>query len=269
MPSVTNDPRAVLTRSAPPPARTEAYGPDPAQVYDVRLPSGAARGATVVVVHGGFWQAEFDRAHAAGEAQAFADDGFHVAVLEYRRVGMPGGGWPGTVEDVTAALAAVRADAGLPSPMVLVGHSAGGHLVTWAASQPWAHGLAGAVSLAGCVDLALTARLHLGEDAAQSLMGGEPDAADEATDAAWAVADPARLSPAVPVVLLHGADDVTVPVEVSRSYEQRMRQPAGDQQHAQVRLTVIPACEHFGLIDPEHPAFAEVRDAVRGLAGAR
>jgi len=263
MPSVTNDPRAVMTRTAPPPARTEAYGPDPAQVYDVRLPSGAARGATVVVVHGGFWQAEFDRAHAASEAQAFADDGFHVAVLEYRRVGMPGGGWPGTVEDVAAALAAVRADAGLPSPMVLVGHSAGGHLVAWAASQPWAHGIAGVVSLAGCVDLALTAQLHLGEDAAQSLMGGEPDAAG---DAAWAAADPARLSPAVPVVLLHGADDETVPVAVSRSYEQRMDRPEGG---PPVRLTVIPACEHFGLIDPEHPAFAEVRDAVRGLAGAR
>ena len=267
MPSVTNDPRAVLTRTAPPPARTEAYGPDRAQVYDVRLPSGTARGATVVVVHGGFWQAEFDRAHAGSEAQAFADDGFHVAVLEYRRVGMPGGGWPGTVEDVAAAVAAVRADAGLPSPTVLVGHSAGGHLVAWAASQPWAHGIAGVVSLAGCVDLALTAQLHLGEDAAQSLMGGEPDAAG---DAAWAAADPARLSPAVPVVLLHGADDETVPVAVSRSYEQQMGQPAGGRrEHAPVRLTVIPACEHFGLIDPEHPAFAEVRDAVRGLAGAR
>lgn len=267
MPSVTNDPRAVLTAAAPPPARTEPYGPDPAQVYDVRLPSGTARGATVVVVHGGFWQAEFDRAHAASEAQAFADDGFHVAVLEYRRVGMPGGGWPGTVEDVAAAVAAVRADAGLPSPIVLVGHSAGGHLVAWAASQPWAHGIAGVVSLAGCVDLALTARLHLGEDAAQSLMGEEPDAA---TDAAWAAADPARLSPAVPVVLLHGADDETVPVAVSASYLSRVREHAGaGRQHGPVVLTVIPACEHFGLIDPEHPAFTRVRDAVRGLAGAR
>ena len=266
MPSVTNDPRAVMTRPAPPPSRTEAYGPDPAQVYDVRLPSGTPRGTTVVVVHGGFWQAEYDRAHAASEAQAFADDGFPVAVLEYRRVGMPGGGFPGTLEDVAAAVAAVRADPGLPTPLVLVGHSAGGHLVAWAAGQSWAHGLRGVVSLAGCVDLALTARLHLGEDAAQSLMGGEPGAG---SDAAWAAADPARQSPAVPVVLLHGADDVTVPVAVSQSYEERMRQPAGAvREHAQVRLTVIPGCEHFGLIDPAHPAFATVRDAVRALADA-
>ena len=58
-------------------------------------------------------------------------------VLEYRRAGMQGGGWPGTSEDVTAALAAVLADPGLPDRSVLVGHSAGGHLVVWAASQPW------------------------------------------------------------------------------------------------------------------------------------
>jgi pimeloyl-ACP methyl ester carboxylesterase len=163
-------------------------------------------------------------------------------------------------------VAAVRADPGLPDPAVLVGHSAGGHLVVWVASQPWAHGLRGVVSLAGCVDLTLTARMGLGDRAAQSLMGGDPG---PALDPAYAVADPARLSPAVPVVLLHGADDQTVPVEVSRAYEQRMRQSAtGPRQHAPVRLTVIPACEHFGLIDPEHPAFATVRDAVRRLMDA-
>ena len=108
------DPRAVLERTAPPAARTVAYGSDPAQVYDVRLPTGRPRDVTVVVVHGGFWQPEFDRAHAAAQSQAFADDGFTVAVLEYRRAGMDGGGWPGTFDDITAALAAVRADPTLP-----------------------------------------------------------------------------------------------------------------------------------------------------------
>jgi len=264
---MTKDPRAVMTRSAPPPARTTAYGDDPAQVYDVRLPSRAARGATVAVIHGGFWQPGFDRSHAASEAQAFADDGFHVAVVEYRRVGMPGGGWPGTALDVAAAIAAVRADPGLPDPVVLVGHSAGGHLAAWSASQPWSPGLAGAVSLAGCVDLALTARLGLGDGAASSLMGGEPG---PGSAQAWLDADPARLSPAVPVVLLHGADDETVPPLVSQSYLQAVqRSGAEGRDSAPVRLTVIPACEHFGLIDPEHPAFAVVLDAVRALTPAR
>ena len=194
------DSRAVLERTAPPAARTVAYGPDPAQVYDVRLPGRRPRDVTVVVVHGGFWQPEFDRAHAAAQAQAFADDGFTVAVLEYRRAGMDGGGWPGTFDDITAAVAAVRADPTLPDRTVLVGHSAGGHLAVWAASQSWAHGLAGVVSLAGCVDLTLTATLALGDRAAQSLMGGDPGGARRAS---YALADPARLTPAGSFVSAH------------------------------------------------------------------
>lgn len=249
-----------MTRLADPASRTTSYGPDPAQVYDVRLPTRGARGSTVVVIHGGFWRAEFDRSHAASQAQAFADSGFHVAVLEYRRVGMPGGGWPGTFEDVMAAVSAVRADPELPERVVLVGHSAGGHLAALVASQPDAHGLGGAVCLAGCVDLAMAARLRLGDGAAQELIGGEP----EDVPAAYAQADPAVLTPAVPVLLLHGADDEIVPPEVSLSYARAVSRSRHS--HAKVRSTVIPACEHFGLIDPEHPAFAVVLDAVRTLS---
>ena len=254
------DSRTILTRAAPPPSRTTAYGPDPAQVYDVRLPTGAPGGIAVAIVHGGFWQAEFDRSHAASQAQAFADNGFHVAVLEYRRVGMAGGGWPGTFEDVTAAVTAVRADPGLPDRVVLVGHSAGGHLAALLASQPVARGLLGAVCLAGCVDLAMTARMGLGGRAAQTLMGGEPAELPEA----YANADPAALAPIALLVLLHGADDQVVPPEVSQSYADRIRTTAPT--HAAVRCTVIPACGHFELIDPAHPAFAVVLDSVRSLA---
>jgi acetyl esterase/lipase len=259
--ATARDPRAVLDRAAPPAARTVPYGEDAAQVYDVRLPAGPPRDATVVVVHGGFWRQGFDRAHAAAQAQAFADDGFCVAVPEYRRVDMPGGGWPGTAQDVAAAVAAVRADPTLPDQVVLVGHSAGGHLVAWVASQPEAHGLAGAVSLAGCVDLTLTARLGLGDCAAQSLMGGEPEGP---LRAAYGLADPALLTPAVPVVLLHGTDDRTVLPEVSRSYEQRMRGRRSGS--PEVRLTMIEGADHFAVIDPYHPAFATVLATVRTLA---
>ena len=254
------DSRTILTRVAPPPGRTTAYGPDPAQVYDVRLPTSTPRGTAVAIIHGGFWQAGFDRAHAASQAQAFADNGFHVAVLEYRRLGMTGGGWPGTFQDVAAAVAALYADPELPDHVVLVGHSAGGHLAALLASQPEAQGLVGAVCLAGCVDLAMTARMGLGDRAAQAFMDGEP----AELPVAYAEADPAALTPTAPVVLLHGADDQVVPPEVSRSYADRVRASAPP--HAEVRCTVIPACGHFGLIDPEHAAFAVVLDSVRSLA---
>ena len=254
------DAPTILTRAAPPASRTTAYGPDPAQLYDVRLPTVAPHDATVVVIHGGFWEAKYDRTHTASQAQAFADNGFHVAVLEYRRVGMAGGGWPGTSQDVAAGVAAVRRDPELPDRVVLVGHSAGGHLAALLASQPDAQGLTGAVCLAGCVDLALTARMNLGDGAAQALMGGDPTQ----LPAAYAEADPAALTPVIPLLLLHGADDQIVPPEVSLSYVSAILRSA--RSHAEVQPTVIPGCEHFGLIDPEHPAFELVLSAVRSLA---
>jgi acetyl esterase/lipase len=253
------DSRRTLSPTPPAVSRTTRYGPDPAQVYDVRLPARDPRGTTVAVIHGGFWRAKYDRAHAASQAQAFAVNGFHVAVLEYRRVGMAGGGWPGTFEDVVAGVAAIRADPDLPDRVVLVGHSAGGHLAALLASQPQARGLAGAVCLAGCVDLALTARMGLGDGAAVALMGGGP----AELPAGYARADPAVLTPVVPLVLLQGLDDTVVPPDVSRSYQESVRRLG---EATKVRLAVIPGCHHSGLIDPGHPAFALVLAAVRSLA---
>ncbi|MEO7234804.1 MAG: alpha/beta hydrolase [Lapillicoccus sp.] len=242
----------------PPPERTTAYGIDPAQVYDVRLPTAAPSGTTVVVVHGGFWRAEWDREHAASQAQAFADAGHHVAVVEYRRTGMPGGGWPGTFQDVSAAVDAVRADPTLPDRCVLVGHSAGGHLVALAAARPQAHGLAGVVALAGCVDLAMVRDEALGDGAAEAFMG-------RADDEAWRAADPARNPPDVPLVLVHGDADDTVPIAVSDRY---LRAMAAGGQHAAVDLRRVAGADHFAVISPGTPAFDVVTAAVAALTRA-
>ncbi len=258
-----SSPAAGLPAAARPPAWTASYGPDPAQVYDVRLPTAPPTGTTVVVVHGGFWRREWNRDHAAGQAQAFADAGHHVAVLEYRRSGMTGGGWPGTFDDVTSAIRAVRADPSLPDRCVLVGHSAGGHLVALAAAQAWSHGLCGAVSLAGCVDLAMTHAMNLGDGAVRAFLGATPSGPHAGR---YQAADPALQPPAVPVVLVHGHRDDTVPIAVSESYLATMSQPGG--QHAEVVLHGIPEAGHYDLIDPQHPAFRAVLGLVADLGGS-
>jgi acetyl esterase/lipase len=127
------------------PDLTLSYGPLPEHVVDVRLPApDAAAGPVplVLVVHGGFWKAEWDRAHAAPQSAGLAAAGHVVATVEYRRVRMAGGGWPGTLDDVAqladsvpALVAAALPGRVDPGRTVLVGHSAGGHLVTWAASR--------------------------------------------------------------------------------------------------------------------------------------
>src|SRR5690606_161093 len=136
-PVPTDDPREILTRPAPPPDQTVRYGDHPDQVIDLRRP--AADRPTrplVAVIHGGFWRADYDRTHTAPLAADLAGRGHPVAQLEYRRTGQPGGGWPGTFDDIAAAMAALErwaADAlGAGAlPPVLLGHSAGGHLALW------------------------------------------------------------------------------------------------------------------------------------------
>jgi acetyl esterase/lipase len=57
--------------------------------------------------------------------------------LEYRRIGNPGGGWPGTFADVAEGADHLRVLARTypldPNRVIVIGHSAGGHLALWLA----------------------------------------------------------------------------------------------------------------------------------------
>lgn len=252
----------VLDPVVAPPDETVAYGPEPDQVYDIRRPedtagSGKTRDATVIIVHGGFWRPGTDRAHAGPQAAALAAAGLHVVVVEYRRAVC--GGWVDLRADLLAACTAIRARTDLPRAVVFVGHSAGGHLVTWLAAQPETTAattdVAGVVSLAGCVDLHLVHALDLGNGAALALMGSTPGQDPQA----WADADPAQLdAPTAPVVVIHGDRDETVPQEISRSYCRAL--PA-------TRSIMLSDVDHFDLIDPQTAAFRTVQDTILQLAG--
>ncbi len=236
---------------ARPADETIRYGHHPDQVYDVRRPRGPRRDRTAVLIHGGFWRPAYDRAHAAPQAEAFADSGFHVAAIEYRRAER--GGWMAMAADVRAALRAVRDDPDLPSGTVVVGHSAGGHLTAWLLHQPEAAGVIGGVSLAGCVDLALVDRLDLDGGAARDLFGCRR----EQDPTTWDAADPALLGPTpAPLRLVHGTDDERVPLQVSQSYARAV----GTADHP-VDLRVLQGCTHFDLIDPASPHFAPTLEA--------
>ena len=121
------DPREVLTRPAPPPDAVLRYGPGPEHIADVRFPAawrsaGVAAGGLagaylggrppgpvvlIVLLHGGFWRPSYDRSHTGPMAAALAAENFVVCAPEYRRTGQPGGGWPGTFDDVAAAVDAL------------------------------------------------------------------------------------------------------------------------------------------------------------------
>ncbi|SBT49580.1 alpha/beta hydrolase family protein [Micromonospora auratinigra] len=258
------DPREVLTRPSPPPDGTVAYGDHPDQCADLRRPAGDGPARPlVVVVHGGFWRAEYDRGHTGPMAAALAASGHPVAQLEYRRTGQPGWGWPHTLDDVLAGVAALPAlaAAALPgrvssAPPLLVGHSAGGHLALYAAARAPAT-VGGVLALAPVADLAEAYRLDLDGGAVAALLGGGPaDVPDR-----YATSDPSALVPIrVRTVVIHGSLDEQVPVGMSRSWVAAAR-AAG----SPVSLVELPECEHFGLISPDATAWPQVMSGLRSL----
>jgi acetyl esterase/lipase len=276
----------ILTRAARPPDQVLRYGPRHDQFADLRLPDwsetakkispGEPESPVVIFLHGGFWRAAYDRAHAGPLAQALAEAGFAVCAPEFRRTGEPGGGWPGTFDDVAAAVDALPAmvaeaaggRAG-PGRVVLAGHSAGGHLALWAAGRPrlpagspWHRDRAGAVgvvSLAGVCDLAAAARLRLGRGAAMDLMGGRPGKAADR----YLAADPMGLVPTgLSVRLVHGAADDVVPARLSEDYAARAR-AAGDD----AACDLLDGCGHFEVIDPLSQAWPAVLAAFVAAGG--
>ena len=164
----------ILSLAPPPPDARIPYGPDPNQFGDLRLPKSNGPPPLVVNIHGGFWRARYDLAHAGHLCAALATAGFASWNLEYRRVGNPGGGWPGSFEDVTHGfqfLPQIAAKYRLDLKRVIVmGHSAGGQLaLVLAAHQP---SLRGVISLAGAVDMRRVHELKLSNDAAGEFLGG-------------------------------------------------------------------------------------------------
>jgi acetyl esterase/lipase len=261
--------RDLASLPQPPADRTIAYGPAPQQVAELRLPNAPGPHPVAVVVHGGCWEAQWGFEHVRALAAALAAEGWATWSLEYRRIGDPGGGWPGTLEDVARGADHLRAVAGAHAldlgRVIAVGHSAGGQLALWLAARhrlPEGSSLRagrplplrGVVALAAITDLRAGASAGTCGDAIPRLLGGEP----AERDARAREASPIELLPlGVPQRLVCGARDATVPLEQARSYESAARR-AGDA----VSVEVVEDAGHFELVDPAGPAWPAVRGAV-------
>jgi acetyl esterase/lipase len=232
--------------------QTHPYGADPAQVADLLLPATDGPHPVVVLLHGGFWRARFDRSLMEALAVDLADRGWASWNVEYRRVGN-GGGVPETLDDIRAAIATLAQleQGGRPldlGPVVIVGHSAGGQLGLCVADEPSVRAV---ISLAGVCDLATAYAEGIGDGATEAFMGGGPD---ERPDA-YVLADPlCRIPAGAQVLLVHGDADQRVPVAQSRRYA-RAAAAAGD---GRCELIELPGVDHFALIDPRTPTWAGI-----------
>jgi acetyl esterase/lipase len=145
-PASTSPPKPMtlanyLALSGPKPSASFAYGSAPSQYVELFLPRGAGPFPVAVLVHGGCWTKEFGGiTQLRNVAGALAARGIAAWNIEYRRVDEAGGGYPGTYQDMNAALAMLSQQAQrYPldlNRLVAVGHSAGGQLVQWMAGRP-------------------------------------------------------------------------------------------------------------------------------------
>ncbi len=130
-----------------------AYGDKPRNRFDLFLPEGAPKGL-VVFVHGGFWIA-LDNSYWSHYARGAVERGYAVAMPMYTLAP------ENRIADITAEIGkAIEAAAKeIGGPIRLIGHSAGGHLVTRmiSATSPLSDEvrsrIANVVSLSGVHDL--------------------------------------------------------------------------------------------------------------------
>jgi acetyl esterase/lipase len=197
----SRNPLELATAPAPAGAIRIAYGSDPMQFGELHVLSTKGPHPLAIVVHGGCWLAKLGdldpRAVAMDNmrplAAALNDAGIATWNIEYRRIGSPGGGWPGTFRDVGSGADFVRTltrDQQIDLTRVIaVGHSAGAHLALWLAARPKLMQsselyvsnplrVTGVVSLDGPADLKATIPLQrpvCGAPVITDLIGGSPE----------------------------------------------------------------------------------------------
>ena len=214
---------------------TNSYGVNPDQVIELFNPTSQMIG-DVALIHGGYWRPEYDRVHLRPLAQALADLGFRVHLIEYRRI--PGNP-DATIEDIKNALNVI-------GDCVLVGHSAGGHLSLIAQSH---ESVRAVVALAPVSNLFIADSENYDEGAVREFLGC---VASERPDL-----NPIVNSISKPTIFIHGADDIRVPIAQSREFLKA---------HPTIGYIELEGIGHFELIDPRQDAFALLTNELKKFA---
>ncbi|GAA4744089.1 hypothetical protein GCM10023350_31000 [Nocardioides endophyticus] len=222
----------------------------PGLTEDVYLPGHQGRVPLVVLVPGGSWTTA-DPAGLAGLASDLAARGI-AAAPTHIRAAEDGVVYPAPVEDVLCAVAAaaesIQSHGYLPGPVAVLGHSSGAQLAALSvlavddyspscdspAVRPDA-----LVGLSGPYDISQI------PDVAVALLGSSPSDDPET----WSDANPverADLRPDVPVLLLHGEVDETVPVAFTNQFAKALK----DARHP-TTVQIVPTADHETIYQPD------------------
>lgn len=236
-----------------------SFGPDSTQYGDLWLPDDRDAHTSVIMIHGGCWLAIYPGVELMNAmAEDLSSRGFAVWNIDYRRIGHPGGGYPGTFLDVASGADMFRSIAdefNLPKDRIIAaGHSAGGHLATWLALRRQISpesdlytenpiGIDAVISLAGINDLERYARygaFPCGEKTIEQLIGSE-NRSEPFTDTS-----PSKLLPLdIPLVEISAAFDSPVPPFFGYHFVNDILESGGE-----AELILLQDAGHYEMIYP-------------------
>ena len=225
------------------------------------MPAGKGPHPIVFFIHGGYWRAKYDLTYTGHLCDALKKSGIATWNVEYRRVGNPGGGWPGTFEDIRSAYRVLREhkDDSLAKldlkKLCVAGHSAGGQLAVCLAA--FEASVTRVLSLAGVLDLRRAWELHLSNDAVAEFLGGSPS---QVPDHYREASPMERAIPHATQKLIHGTFDDAVPYEISQNYAAKKKQTG---EH--VELITLSGTGHFEIVDPGSRVWKQVENTFISL----
>ena len=227
-------------------AQTLAYGSSPQNTI-INIRGSDSSLGTVTLIHGGCWSNAYDRDHTLPMAEALSTMGYDVWVPEYRRVGDEGGGWPGSLEYIIAAVEFVTDKTG--QPPILVGHSAGGHLALRAAQTGLA--IDGVLGLAPITDL-----VSYGAESGSCQSMVAPFMGDEtySPDASYRDASVTLNAINIPVAVVIGKEDPIVGASQIAVFDD-------------LQVNAVDGAGHFDVIHPKTEAFSAVVKALEAIKG--
>ena len=266
-----------MALNGPAPTLTLPYGKAPSQFAELFRPTGAGPFPVAVLVHGGCWTKEYGGIRQLRNlAGALKEQGIAVWNVEYRRVDEDGGGYPGTYQDINAALELLNTQAA-PQQLdvqrvVAIGHSAGGQLVQWLAGrsriapssplfQPRFLPVRQIISLGGLADLRREQALIKSScDRDMVDLTGLPS---PTRPDVFADTNAAELMPnGSHTTLITGEFDTVSPPRVAHDYAARAK-AAGDT----ATVIILPGASHYDEVAASSPSFQLVLPAIRRALG--
>jgi acetyl esterase/lipase len=205
----------------------------------------------VLAIHGGGWRGGNKRGYGQ-MAAALADHGYVVAAADYTLSAPDAPSWPANLEDLRAAVRWLRRNAGAysvdPNRIAVMGASAGGHLAALLATSPddasrgaeapTSARVQAVIDFYGPTDLVALAETSRRAGPSLTLfLGGLPrDMPDR-----YAAASPAGhvTRDAPPMLIIHGEEDLLVPIDQSRRLAAVLERAGVPHQ-----LIVVPGARH-------------------------